>query len=677
MREAKISILSLYKCLFLILVLCGCTREKGEINIIVREEGSRVTEYAVEEIFEIMGSDYVICRSDSIVENGVNIVLKTDSCMEPYSFSVNQITDERGKIIFLTGYDETALLHSVYTMFENSGITFQITGMHKPENLDFNTLEDYSEVIKPVVQRRGIRQHINFAMDISSYPVDEACNYIRNLARMRMNYITFHSYPGQWYSYSDDGKEVMAGNFFYGQKHYLPRDKDLRKLIRNDSIFCIPSIESSLNNPGKRSQMAVEWLNRVMDEAKKVGLTVNMSCELRKPGIEFALETFSTINKNYPLIDGLEFITEEDFSCLEQVNNNVSCSVDLLKQATDRGIQLTTGIYNTSPDELKEGFVLLRNTTPEEIHLSVLPSHGARVAVRNLSGIPLLENDLRRTMIYSWIEFDGLMYLQQNPVEGIRMMIDENLKLTGNKPLYGICWNHWRTYENRTAFSYAAKAMIEGPVPAKDFYYYQARNLEIGEPDIYVKAMARLDETDDFCRNKLFNIGFCFGGYWKNKPGLSLYGRFSKENLQTAINGFNSVNRDLLKCIDKTVNVSGQYDLEFMINRINCTILHLKAFLVMTELQPLFKKSSEPVLSESDRELVVEKCSEALAYEEQYLELHAQYMPDRGCEGTLVSYMAASPQLLLDIIAKYGGKETGTKQWEDTFDEPPEPLLVN
>jgi len=48
-----------------------------------------------------------------------------------------------------------------------------------------------------------------FISIISSYPVEEACEYIRNLARMRMNYITFHSYPGQWYSYIYDGEETL------------------------------------------------------------------------------------------------------------------------------------------------------------------------------------------------------------------------------------------------------------------------------------------------------------------------------------------------------------------------------------------------------------------------------------------------------------------------------------
>lgn len=59
-------------------------------------------------------------------------------------------------------------------------------------------------------------------MDISSYSLKEAKEYIRNLARMRMNAITFHSYNGQWHPYRKDGQRVPAGHFFYGQRHSLP-----------------------------------------------------------------------------------------------------------------------------------------------------------------------------------------------------------------------------------------------------------------------------------------------------------------------------------------------------------------------------------------------------------------------------------------------------------------------
>jgi len=250
-----------------------------------------------------------------------------------------------------------------------------------------------------------------------------------------MNYITFHSYPGQWFSYNYKGRETLAGNFFYGEKDYVPEEDNLRKKIRNDSIYCIPAIEPFWHDPAKRSQMAIDWLNAVMSEAKRVGLTVNISYELREPGFEYAVATSKAIIEEYPLIDGLELISEEDIETyIDQIKNNITCTAEIRKNLNGRKIQFLNGIYNTTSSELRTGFDILRNTPDKDVIITVLPAHGARMAVKNLSGIPLTSEDLNRTMIYSWIEFDGLMYLQQNPVEGIRMMIEENLKRRQPKP---------------------------------------------------------------------------------------------------------------------------------------------------------------------------------------------------------------------------------------------------
>ncbi|MDP4241033.1 MAG: hypothetical protein Q8904_16345, partial [Bacteroidota bacterium] len=364
---------------------------------------------------------------------------------------------------------------------------------------------------------------------ISSYPLDEAKEYIRNLARLRMNYITFHSYPGQWVSYKYKDFEHKAGNFFYGEQDLVPKDPSIKKLMRNDSIYCIPSIEPYWNNLQKRSQMAIQWLNSVMAEAKKVGLKINFSFELREPGLDYAQTTFKAILNEYPLVDGVAFITEEDApNYIDQVENDVKCAEAIKKHLNGRRIQLTTGIYNTTERELKKGFEILRNT-PEDIRLSVLPAHGARMVVKNLSELPFTSADINRTMIYSWIQFDGLMYLQQNPIEGIRSLIAENLKINSGKPLYGICWNHWQNYENRTAAKYASEAMIEGPSPKDSFYDSFATRLGIVDFDMYSKAMNKLDETDNFCRDSLFNIGFCPNKYWLQKSGLSSYGWYKRE----------------------------------------------------------------------------------------------------------------------------------------------------
>lgn len=675
-RKIRFNILkpSFLLCILAILLSCSdCKREKIRITVIA-QEGSKVIDYASSELCNILKDSYIINRAALPDKRGWNIVLKTDSSMKPFSFSMIQSKNERVKTIYLSGHDETCPLHSVYTMLEKAGYTFDITGIRKPRRTCIESLAGVSLLINPVVERRGIRQHINFLMDISSYPVEEAKEYIRNLARLRMNYITFHSYPGQWFSYDYKGKTTPAGGFFYGEKDIVPKEEYMHRRIRNDSIFCIPAIEPFWHDLSKRSQMAIDWLNSVMAEAKRVGLTVNMSYELREPGLEYAAATSKAILKEYPLIGGLEVITEETVSnYLDQIKNNIKCSDEIRKSFNGRNISLSEGIYNTTASELREGFEMLGNNASKDLHLTVLPAYGARMAVHNLAGLTLTSDDLRRTMIYSWIEFDGLMYLQQNPVEGIRMMLEENLKISGNKPLFGICWNHWRNYENRIAIRYASEAMINEPIIARTFYNSVANRSGIANASKFASAMSKIDENDTFCRDSLFNIGFCPNGYWLRKNGLSLYGRYGKDNLIKAINQFSEVRETINSSQANTTDTSALKDLEFLSNRISCTILHLRAFVAMKAITPLFKGNPDPDLSENDREKVRQSCTEALSLERQYIEMHSQIISDDGSEGTLMSYISGPYQCLKEIMARYGRSEVINKNQEKPFDAPPEP----
>jgi len=263
------------------------------------------------------------------------------------------------------------------------------------------------------------------------------------------------------------------------------------------------------------------------------------------------------------------------------------------------------------------------------------------------------------------------MYLQQNPIEGIRSLIAENLKINSGKPLYGICWNHWQNYENRTAARYASEAMIEGPVPKDSFYESFATRLGIVDSDMYSKAMNKLDETDNFGRDSLFNIGFCPNKYWLQKSGLSIYGWYKKATLLSAICRYNASESDLQDCIAKTKSKSAIRDLQFLVNRINCSVFHLKAFLVMTDLQPLFKGNPDPLLSKLDHKLVVRKCSEALRFEKDYLDMFSKLILDRGCEGTLVSYLHGPVKSLKNIMAKYGYGNDSIPGIGKSIDAPP------
>ena len=233
--------------------------------------------------------------------------------MQPYSFGVACSKAGSTTTVTCSGPDASCVLSAVYTMLEKTGIHFEVTGPVLPKAADLNALSGWNTVIHPSVQQRGVRQHINFAMDVSSYPLDEAKAYIHNLARLRLNHITFHSYPNQWYSVKmPSGKELTAGSFFYGMRYPIPDDKLISDHVRNKKLFCIPSIEPFDDQKEVKARMAEDWLAAVMSEAKKMrDVGPAFSFELRDQTMEDSLATVDAILKLYPMIDNLELITQE------------------------------------------------------------------------------------------------------------------------------------------------------------------------------------------------------------------------------------------------------------------------------------------------------------------------------------------------------------------------------
>ena len=662
----------------LVFLLTGCPPAQKQRVVLRGGPMDSVLSFAADEISSFLGDRYAVLRSGSERRGDWTIDLVIDKRMEDFSFSVKDVPSAKpgGSLtIELRGPNPTCVLHAAYTMLEQTGLSFNGHEPIVPPEIRLEKLRGVSQTIRPVVSRRGIRQHINFVMDISSYPLDEAKAYIRNLARLRMNTITFHSYPGQWYPYSLKGGPALAGNFFYGQRHDIPDDPLIKSVVRNSQVFCIPAIEPYYDQPDEKSRRAMKWLQEVIREAKRVGLAVNFSMELREKDGDRALASCEFVLGRYPEIDSLELITQEDGDdSRREVEFNAKTIGALRDKGTSRGnLEYGLGIYNTTAEDLRRGFETMRRVVPPGVHLTVLPAHGARAAVKNLKAIPITADDVRRTVFYSWVEFDGLMYLQQNPVVGIGQLIEEGRRLSGGAPLYGVCWNHWRTAENRTAIGYAAAAMVDGQVPPQNFYRGYGRALGIGDLDAYGAAMAGLDEADNDARDNLFNIGFCFGGYWSLKQGLANYGRFKKERIEASIRRFEAVREGLSKCVAQTLTPAGKRYLDFLSNRISCTLLHLRAFDTMTAIQPLFLGKTPKPLTVEDRKVIGAVCAEALALETEYLKLHAGMIEDRGCEGTLVSYYYA-PLLLLRQIAKtYAGAGGEAGISPKTPDAPPAP----
>lgn len=649
------------------------------------------------------------------------ICLAVDDRMSPCSSRIRgEAADDGIPIITITGADESSLLNGVYRLLGKMGIRFCLDGDSLPGRLDLCAADNLDETFHPFCRNRGIRQHINFPMDISSYSLRDAQEYIRNLARIGMNAVTFHSYTGQWHRYSGQGKDILAGNFFYGQRHLVPQEPHIREQIQNRTYFCIPEAEPILEDPLKRSKFAQEWLRQVMNTAKQAGMRITLSLELPDAPVEPLIQMIRNALTDYPNTDVLEWISPEGggdsypltqpqaVQLIQKLFGHIDGAEQICRQipqnppmalagtlyslhralllyqnrakifAGIRELPIQIGLYVTCLETLKILKPLMDRVLPSQVSRSFLPAHGATAVSNAIQSMNFSKADLQNTMLYSWGEFDGNLYLLQNGCNGIESLINLTHQISMGESIHGICLNHWRTAENIPCLMYAAQA-LDTPVSPRAFYLREADRLGVGDPQLFAHAMGALGELDIHNRDALFNIGFCFLGCWLNPKGLGWIRSWEPREIDNAIAAYETIQASLCRCLSgsPTASIRGIGLLRLLINRAQCSIVHLKAIGQLKKICPIAQDESPLVLDAEQRQPIIKSCGRALEYAKQYIRLHLRQMPDRGCQGTLVSYCATIPVYIDHILQYFVYGETQCEHRPASFEDPPPPQTAN
>lgn len=682
------------------------------LRIAIHAPQHPVIAFAVEELRHFLAPVATFTEADA----DVHIHLQIDPSLPAYAFAVDCATPSQ---IILRGHDATCVLHSTYTLLEKLGYRFEITGTRLIHNTNleaaFAALIGWSQQVQPAVNRRGIRQHLNFPMDISSYPLDEALDYIRNLVRLRFNHITFHSYLGQWYEVHYPGAEQLAGEYFYGQRHDLPDHPVLRRVIRNQNTFCIPEHEALIDDPAANSRAAIAWLQAVMNEAHRVGLHIQFSIELREMILGLSLATVDSVLATYPHIETLELITEETGMWassipaaelqevarrafgddaltdpaiasqlvdgqrdLDKIIVQMAHNLEVIKtlQASGRALPvLALGVYCTVPSDHKLILAVLQRYVPQGVSCALLFDHGNRAVADNLRDLAMPRADWARTLVYSWIEFDGTVYLFQNALTGIDQLMRLATTAMGDAPVSGIALNHWRTAENRTTARYSAETLLNGVLDRATFYQSYAASLGIAHAEGYAEAMNLLDDADTQARYELPNVGFSFVGCWGSE-GLGYYGIFKHDRAIAVRDKYAAAVDRLRASLAATANPDGRSYLAFLVNRAHATVIYLQAIADATALQPLCDGKTPDQLTTDEQAEVRRICDGALALMEDYMALHADAIVDRGSEGTLISFYVTPPAVLKRIRTEYGSGQVLAAPTAETFDAPPSPIAL-
>lgn len=645
------------KNIIFLLILCPLLSFGTKIAIVAKSNES-IVQYSASELKTFLdeknGFEYI---SQEEKADWV-ITLLRDKSLKEGSFRVTSTL--KGKhFIQLRGATNNEILYAVYTFLEKLGFVFEISGPYVPEKINVDAINIYSETIIPVVKYRGIRQHLNFPMDISSYSQMDAKKYIQNLARMRFNHITFHSYPGQWYKVTKKDTIEYAGNFFYGEKLNMPDNPFIQRNVHNNKIFCIPEIEPYYDSIAVKSKLAINWLNEVMKEAKRVGMRVQFSFEPRSKStnVDETIAKIEQIQQQYPLLDAIEMTTEEaggwgpvnsanetkeilvSFFGNEILNDAIvttpikSTQTDLgylygeighnlkvIEAVRKKKIQtplLKLGIYSVVNDYSIPAYHLARKFAPVT-EVSILSSYGSGNVARVIPQIISDKKDWDETTVYSWLEFDGMMFLQQNGIQGIYNLVKNRMEQAPDSRFNTIAFNHWRTAENKITARYASLSTLFGAIEPARFYEDYAKELGIASPSSFTRAMLLLQEAFD---SKSSNMGFAWMGSWKN--GINFE---PSETLKGALALYESARKELSKCSHGNANAYAKNTVQFLDNRLRTTIIYYQAFIKQNELKTpdlTVKRYSEI-------------CNEVLSMFDVCLKTYSEMMPDRGCEGTLL-----------------------------------------
>lgn len=615
--------------------------------------------------------------ADAADEADLSLTLLPDATLPTASWAVRSAGRE---CIALIGHDESAVLAAAYTLLEHGGVYFDVTGPVLPESLDVARMRACANAtctVIPTVIERGVRQHINFPMDISSYPLAEAKTYLHNLARLRCNQITFHSYPQQWYSCALSTGELHAGRFFYGVRYDLGDDPLVASTVRNTRVFCIPEIEALYDRPLERAAAAETWLRALMAEAHRVGMHVQFSLELRGEHLDDGLAACEAVLQAYPDIDTLELITPENKHEPVVRLGHYLAVLEKLRARHAALPCLAVGVYETDVEPLRTALDFLRRACPADIYWTFLPSHGARTAAANIQAMGLTPAEWQRTRSYSWFEFDGMMYHQQNSLTGARQAVAVARSGNAGGRVAGIAFNHWRTSENRLTIGYGLAVCIDADLDPADFSRRHAAALGISDADVFATAMTELDDLDTFCRDHLFNIGFCHFSCWRNKPGLGWTRKFRAQDVDTAQRTLEHIDAALEHCLHTSSRRAGRRALRFLRNRIGCTVLHLRAIAALVDLHEVCVDTAPEALDAAGRQRVHDRGALALSYADAYLHLHAADLPDRGSEGTLINYRDTIPAYIRHLMTYFlGGQALVSRIAEPGMDDPPAPERV-
>ena len=283
----------------LLAAVCGAS-DAGTVRVCFGKSSDpreRLAQAEFRRYFARMFSDTL----DESESKGCNLIIGTpESCPEvkraietiplPDGPNADQGYTIRGAggSIYVIARTGQGVLYGVYTLLEQYGAYFQISGERLPELRPFEHKQlDIRQ--SPVFQYRGLLPWDNFACGMSGYSLEDYQQLIDRAARMKLNMLQFHFYPGYaFFTERWNGKSVDPSRIGDPVDVFYTKGAIGESAFAGTAVFGPKPYVDNAGNPRAQAEAVQAMLRRVIDYAHSRGMKTCVGFELMHPvGADF------------------------------------------------------------------------------------------------------------------------------------------------------------------------------------------------------------------------------------------------------------------------------------------------------------------------------------------------------------------------------------------------------
>jgi hypothetical protein len=195
--------------------------------------------------------------------------------------------------IYLAAASDTGISPGVYDLLQQYGAYFQISGEILPVQTAF-AIKSINVSVSPAFRYCGLLPWDNFLCGMSGWNEEDFKLFIDRMARLRLNFIEFHFYPGLAYyneTYSDGSASSTSDHVADWENSFVPSQMIGGGVFGSITTFGTRPWWQNQSKGNAVSQDSCEaMLRRVIDYAHSRGLsTVVGFCLMQPRGGDFAM----------------------------------------------------------------------------------------------------------------------------------------------------------------------------------------------------------------------------------------------------------------------------------------------------------------------------------------------------------------------------------------------------